>query len=92
MEAVEVHADDARQLRVRHGEVVRIVSRRGAVNLEVRIDYRAQPPVGTVFVPTFDEYRPPSRLQLDRQDPVSGQIAAGPCAVRLERMGSGGDA
>jgi len=89
---VEVHADDARQLRVRHGEVVRIVSRRGAVNLEVRIDYRAQPPVGTVFVPTFDEYRPPSRLQLDRQDPVSGQIAAGPCAVRLERMGSGGDA
>lgn len=87
---VEVHLEDAQRLGVRHGESVRVVSRRGAVTLEVRVDYRAQPPRGTVFIPSFDEYRPAGRLLLDQQDVVSGQVSAGPCAVRIERLGERG--
>jgi nitrate reductase NapA len=89
---VELHRDDAARLRVRSGDRVRIASRRGALEIEARIDYRAQPPRGYVFVPGFDETHPINRLTLDTQCPVSGQVGAGACAVRVERLGGASDA
>jgi nitrate reductase (cytochrome) len=83
---VELNRDDARELRVRNGERVRLVTRRGSVQLEARIDFRSQPPRGQVFVPAFDEATPINRLTLDACCPLSGQPAYGKCAVRLERI------
>ena len=86
---VEMHREDARALGIRNGERVRLVSRRGALELQARIDYRAQPPRGHVVVPTFDEGHLVQRLTLDAGCPLSGQPESSKCAVRIERLVSG---
>jgi nitrate reductase NapA len=87
---VEIHREDARALGVRSGERVRLVSRRGSLELQARIDYRAQPPRGQVVVPTFDEGLLVQRLTLDAGCPLSGQPETSKCAVRVERLASRG--
>jgi nitrate reductase (cytochrome) len=84
---VEVNADDARELGVRNGESVRLVTRRGAMTIEARIDHRAQPPRGQVFVPFFDEALLVNELTLDAHCPISGQPDFKKCAVWVERPG-----
>lgn len=86
---VEMHRTDADALGVRDGEDVRLVSRRGSLTLPVRIDYRAQPPRGQVFVPFFDETLLVNELTLDAYCPISGQPDYKKCAVRVERVGAG---
>lgn len=83
---VELNREDARDLGIRNRETVRLVSRRGSLELEARIDYRSQPPRGRVFVPAFDEGRLVNRLTLDASCPLSGQPDGSKCAVRLERL------
>lgn len=87
---VEINRDDARELGIRNRETVRLVSRRGAIEIEARIDYRSQPPRGQVFAPSFDERHPVNRLTLDAACPLSGQPDGGKCAVRLERLAAAG--
>ncbi len=48
---VELNCEDAAELGIRDHERVRLVTRRGALELEARIDYRAQPVRRQVFVP-----------------------------------------
>ena len=86
---VEINREDAATRGVQSGDTVRLVSRRGALELEARIDYRSQPPRGQVFVPTFDEAAPVNRLSGDGWCPLSGQPDGRKCAVRLERVGPG---
>jgi nitrate reductase NapA len=83
---VEVHREDARALGIGDGEQVRLVTRRGAMELQARIDYRAQPPRGQVFVPFFDESLLVNELTLDAYDPISAQPDYKKCAVRVERI------
>jgi nitrate reductase NapA len=82
---VELNPDDARDARIRNHESVRLVSRRGSIVLEARINYRSQPARGQVFAPSFDEALPVNRLTLDASCPLSGQPDF-KCAVRLERL------
>jgi nitrate reductase (cytochrome) len=84
---VEVNGDDARELGVRDGQQVRLVTRRGAMVITARIDHRAQPPRGHVFVPFFDETLLVNELTLDAYCPISGQPDYKKCAVRLEPVG-----
>jgi len=81
---VEMNRDDAKRLGIRNRDLVRLVSRRGSLEVEARLDYRSQVPRGQVFVPSFDEAVPVQRLTLDAADPLSGQPEAGRCAVRVE--------
>jgi len=83
---VEMHREDAKALGIRNRETVRVASRRAAILLEARIDYRSQPPRGQVFVPAFDEAHPVNRLTLDHACPLSGQPDGSKCAVRVERL------
>jgi nitrate reductase NapA len=88
---VEINREDARDLGIRNRETVRLVSRRGSIDAQARIDYRSQPPRGQVFLPSFDEALPVNRLTLDAFCPLSGQPDGGKCAVRVERLpGRGG--
>jgi nitrate reductase NapA len=89
---VEINRDDAARLGIQNGETVRLVSRRGTLELETRIDYRSQPPRGQLFVPSFDETLPVRRLMLDACCPISGQPDASKCAVRVERLSARGGA
>jgi nitrate reductase NapA len=86
---VEINEDDARDLAIRNRETVRLVSGRGSLDLEARINYRSQPPRGVVFVPSFDATHPINRLMLDACCPLSGQPDGGKCAVRVERIAAG---
>ena len=86
---VEINREDARDLGIRNRERVRLVSRRGALEIQARIDYRSQPPRGQLFVPVFDEAEPVNRLMLDAACPLSGQPDGSKCAVRVERLSSG---
>jgi len=82
---LEMHREDARPLGIRNGDRVRVTSRRGAVELEARIDYRGQPSRGQVFAPSFDEGARVNEVTLDAGCPLSGQ-PGGSCAVRVERV------
>jgi nitrate reductase (cytochrome) len=86
---VEVNRQDAIELGVQNGETVRLVSRRGSVDLVARIDHRAQPPRGVLFAPSFDEAHLVNELTSDAYCPLSGQPDYAKCAVRLERLGRG---
>ncbi len=86
---VEINRDDAKRLGIRNGEMVRLVSRRGSLDIEARIDQRGQPPRGLLFAPSFDETLKVNRLTLDACCPISGQ-PDGKCAVRVERLSAGG--
>jgi nitrate reductase (cytochrome) len=82
---VELNREDARELGIRTGERVRLVTRRGSLVLEARVDHRTQTPRGQVFVPAFGETSPALALAPDACCPLSGQPAATHCAVRVER-------
>lgn len=85
----ELNIRDAAQLGIRSGERVRLVGRRGSLEVEARIDHRTQPARGSVFVPSFDEAVPVNLLTLAASCPVSGQPDYGAC-VRIERIANGG--
>ncbi|MCS6976024.1 MAG: molybdopterin-dependent oxidoreductase [Gemmatales bacterium] len=87
---VEINPADAIELGVTHGDVVRLVSRRGGLELPVVLDGRGKPPRGTVFVPFFDEGKLINRLTLDAMCNISKEPDFKKCAVRIERIASGG--
>jgi len=89
---LEMNRDDAERLGIRNADVVRLVSRRGSMEIEARIDYRSQLPRGQLFVPSFDEAHPVQRLLLDSFCPLSGQPDTTTCAARVERLARRGNA
>jgi nitrate reductase NapA len=82
----ELNRADAVEIGVKKGDRVRLVSRRGSLELVVSVDDRGRPPRGTVFVPFFDEERLVNRLTLDAMDNISKEPDYKKCAVRLERI------
>lgn len=82
---VEVNREDAAELGIDNGDLVRVESRRGAIELPAWIDGRGRPPRGTVFVPFFDETRLINEVTLDAHDPFSKQPDYKKCAVRLRK-------
>jgi nitrate reductase NapA len=82
---VELNRADAQRLSVGTGQMVRVVSRRGSLELPVQVDGRGKPPQGSVFIPFFDENRLPNLLTLDAMDNISKEPDYKKCAVRLER-------
>jgi nitrate reductase NapA len=83
---VEMHRDDAARLGVTNGELVRIESRRGAVDVPVWLDGRGAPPPGSLFVPFFDERIRINNVTLEAHDPFSKQPDYKKCAVRVVRI------
>lgn len=83
---VEINRSDARTLGIKSGDRVRLSSRRGALELEAKIDGRGKPSRGSVFVPFFDESKLINLLTLDVMDNISKQADYKKCAVRIERI------
>jgi len=82
---VELNRADAAQLSVKEGDLVRLVSRRGEMELPARVDGRGKPPRGSVFVPFFDESKRINELTLDAMDNISKEPDFKKCAVRVEK-------
>jgi nitrate reductase NapA len=83
---VEVNRADAAELGVKSGDRVRLVSRRGTLELPALVDGRGKPPRGSLFVPFFDEHHLVNLVTLDAMDCISKQPDYKKCAVRVERV------
>lgn len=83
---VEMNRADAGRLGITNGELVRLTSRRGQLDVPVWIDGRGSPPAGSLFVPFFDERLLINLLTLDAYDPFSKQPDYKKCAVRVSRV------
>jgi len=81
-----MHADDARELGVRRGSEVRIVSRRGECRSRVETRGRNKVPRGLVFMPWFDASQLINKATLDATDPISLQTDFKKCAVRIVKV------
>ena len=80
---VFMHAKDAEKRGLKRGDVVKVVSRRGEVQLRVETRGRNRMPEGLVFVPFFDEHRLVNRLTLDATCPISKETDFKKCAVKV---------
>jgi formate dehydrogenase major subunit len=83
-ERVRIHPKDARHLDIRHGEIVKVVSRRGTVEVEAEVTRATKP--GTVFM-TF--HFPETRTNLllsSAADEYTGCPEYKVSAVRLEKL------
>ena len=83
---LEMNRADAEEMGVKKGDQVKIVSRRGSLELVVEVDGRGHPPRGTVFVPFFDESKLINLVTLDAMDNISKQPDYKKCAIRIERV------
>ncbi|MCA1425734.1 MULTISPECIES: nitrate reductase catalytic subunit NapA [unclassified Bradyrhizobium] len=81
-----MHPDDAQEAKLRRGDEVKVVSRRGFIRARVETRGRDRPPRGLVFVPWFDESKLINKVTLDATDPISLQTDFKKCAVRIERV------
>ncbi|MCA9562715.1 MAG: molybdopterin-dependent oxidoreductase [Myxococcales bacterium] len=86
---VEMDRDQATELGIANGEVIRVQTRRGTIDLPVWLDGRGRVPRGQLFVPFFDEDKLINLLTLDEYDPFSKQPDYKKCAVRIRRRTSG---
>ncbi len=83
---VEVNPEDARQMGISDGARIKVVSRRGELELKASVYGRGRPPEGSIFIPFFDESKLPNLLTLDAHCPISKQPDYKKCAVRLEKV------
>ena len=84
-ESVDISPEDARDLRVTEGEIVRVTSRRGTVDAPVRIDPILRP--GLIFMTFhFPDEVETNRLTIDATDPRSGTAEFKAAAVRIDKL------
>ena len=81
---LEMHRYNAKQLGVKHGETVRVLSRRGAVEAEVWVSPRVR--VGCVWMPMHFAESRANLLTNDAGDAVTGTGEYKVCAVRVEKI------
>jgi len=82
---VFMHPADARKRKLRRGDEVRVISRRGEIRSRVETRGRNKPPEGLVFVPWFDASQLINKVTLDATDPMSKQTDFKKCAVKIQR-------
>jgi formate dehydrogenase major subunit len=85
-ETLDIAPEDGARLGVADGEVVRAVSRRGAVEVPARYDATLRP--GLAFMTLhFQDEVPTNVLTIDAIDPKSGTAEFKASAIRIERVG-----
>jgi formate dehydrogenase major subunit len=84
---VFIHPDDAASLGLADGDLTRVSSRRGTIELAARVSHREAP--GNVFIPFHFREAAANLLTLDEIDPLGKIPEFKFCAVRVERAGGG---
>jgi formate dehydrogenase major subunit len=86
-ESLDIHAEDGRRLGVGDGEIVRVVSRRGAIEAPVRFDPTLRP--GLAFMTFhFQDDVASNIITIDATDPKSGTAEFKAAAIRIEKIGA----
>jgi formate dehydrogenase alpha subunit len=81
---VEIHPDDAARLKVTPGDRVRVLSRRGKVELAARVTETVPP--GVVFIPFHFAEAPANALTHAALDPTAKIPEYKVCAVRVTKV------
>lgn len=81
---IDIHPEDARRYGVVDGELVRVATKRGAVEVRARISERS--PEGEIFLPFHFAEASANRLTSSEFDPVSKTPGFKKSAARIERM------
>ena len=84
----EIHPDDAKRLSIRHGEKIRITTRRGSIVTAAVLTTRVVP--GTVFAPFHFTEAAANVLTNPVLDPVSKIPEFKVCAARVEKEADDG--
>src|SRR5262249_34305172 len=82
---VYVHPDDAAALGLADGELARVTSRRGSIELAVKVSHREA--AGNCFIPFHFREAAANLLTIDEIDPFGKIPEVKFCAVRIERAG-----
>ena len=82
--AIEMSPVDAERLGVADGEPVKVVSRRGEIQIAARVTERVMP--GTLFLAFHFREAPANRLTIAALDPVAKIPEFKVCAVRIEKL------
>jgi formate dehydrogenase major subunit len=86
-ESLDVSPEDAARYGLREGEIVRVRSRRGAVDVPVRYDDGLR--AGLTFMTMhFPDDVATNLLTIDATDPKSGTAEFKATAIRIERLGA----
>ncbi|HEX6451083.1 MAG TPA: formate dehydrogenase subunit alpha, partial [Trebonia sp.] len=80
---VYIHPADAAQLGIKDGEMARVSSRRGVIELEAKVSHREAP--GNCFIPFHFREAAANLLTIDEIDPFGKIPEFKFCAVRIER-------
>ncbi len=85
---VEIHPLDAEKQGIVSGDKVRLISRRGHLELTADVSYsgRALSQRGMVFVPFFDEAKLINFVTLDSMCPISKEPDYKKCAIKIEKV------
>lgn len=81
---IEMHRFNAKQLGVKHGEMVQVSSRRGKIEAEVWVSPRVRP--NCVWMPMHFAESRANLLTNDAGDAVTGTGEYKVCAVRVEKL------
>ncbi len=85
---VEIHPQDAADLKVGNGDPVEVSSRRGTIEPVVRITGRVRP--GTLFIPLHFLKNPVNKLTNAALDPISKTPEYKVCSARIDLIGNSG--
>jgi nitrate reductase NapA len=85
---VEIHPDDARDAGIHNGDLVKISTRRGSIDVRAWIGGRGSPPRGLLFIPFFDENKLVNLVTLEDYDFFSKQTDYKKCAASITRVTS----
>jgi len=81
---VEIHPQDAEKLQLRDGEQVRVSSRRGQIEIAVKITEKVKE--GSVFIPFHFRESAANVLTNPAVDPIAKIPEYKICAVKIEKM------
>ena len=85
-ETLDISPEDASRLGISNGEIVRVSSRRGGINVPARIDETLRPGL-TFMTPHFQDDVATNILTIDAIDPKSGTAEFKAAAIRVDRLG-----
>jgi predicted molibdopterin-dependent oxidoreductase YjgC len=83
-ELLKIHPNDAKKAKVKHGEIVEVLSRRGKVKVEVDITDIC--PEGTVSMTFHFAETPTNRLTNNARDPIAKIPETKVCAVKIRKL------